>query len=129
MAIGHARFRKCFPGSEKRNIEKSRRNFKIKLRKLRKSSKQHIRNLEDERPEERPEERPDAGAFIPISLARRAVLRSESLVNVELLLALQRVFRKQQSLLNEMMIPFAYDESTCDEMAMWRLAVQTGAEE
>lgn len=125
MTIGNARFRKCFPGSEMRNPEKSRRNLKIKLRKLRKRSKQHIRNLDDNTPEERP----DAEAFIPISLARRAVLRSESLVDVEVMLALHKVFQKQQSLLNGMMIPFAYEESACDEMAMLRLCVQTGAEE
>lgn len=105
---------------EKKTLAKSRRDFKVKLRKLRKRSKEYVRDSKDERP--------DATGFIPISLARRAVLRSASLVNVEQLLAIQKLFKAEQSLLNGMLAAFC-DGTVNDELKGVRLAWQTSAEE
>lgn len=121
MAFGDARFHQCFPGLHKRNLAKSRRHFKVKLRKLRKRSKEHTRNLKKD-------VTPNAVEYVPISLARRAVLRSETLVNVEVMLAVHQMFKREQSLLNEMTATFD-DGSIPYDSNIWRMALQTGAEE
>lgn len=121
MAIGDASsVGKLSRPLEEKTLAKSRRDFKVKLRKLRKNSKEHIRNSKDVGP--------DATGFIPISLARRAVLRSACLVDVEQLLAIQKLFKAEQSLLNGMLAAFC-DGTDNDELKFVRLAWQTSAEE
>lgn len=71
---------------------------------------------------------PNAVEYVPISLARRAVLRSETLVNVEVMLAVHQMFKREQSLLNEMTATFD-DGSIPYDSNIWRMALQTGAEE
>lgn len=121
MAFGDARFHKCFPGLHMRNLAKSRRHFKVKLRKLRKRSKEHTRNMKKD-------VTPNAVEYVPISLARRAVLRADNLVNVEVMLAMHQMFKKEQSLLNEM-IAALDDGSIRHDLNIWRMALQFGAEE
>lgn len=103
-----------------RDLAKSRRNFKVKLRKIRKRSKEHIRDLKIVRE--------DAGEYVPISLGRRCLLRTECLVDVDLMLGIQKLFLKEQSLLNAMIAGFE-DDSTYDDFAFVRMAMQTCAEE
>ena len=105
---------------EEKTLAKSRRDFKVKLRQLRKNSREHIGDLEDVRP--------DSTGFIPISLARRAVLRSACLVDVEQLLAVHKLFKAEQNLLNGMLAAFS-DGTNNDELKFVRLAWQTSAEE
>lgn len=72
--------------------------------------------------------RPEAGEYVPISLARRVVLRSLTQVNVGVMSAFRRLFKTEQSLLNAMIAAFD-DDSIYDDLELLRMALQTGAQE
>lgn len=120
MAFGNARYRKCFPDLDIKDVAKSRRDLKVKLRKIRKMSKEHIRNLKVVKP--------DAAEYVPISLSRRCVLRSGTTVDVRSMSQIHKLFMKEESLLNGMIAAFE-DDSTYDEMGLVRMALKSCREE
>lgn len=71
---------------------------------------------------------PDAAEYVQVTLARRAVLRSEAKVTVGIMLAIHKMFKKVQSMLQEMIAAFD-DDSNQHDLDLMRMAWQAKAEE